>query len=197
MLTYEGCGMSNVQTDDRAQDRLPETQIPHGPRDQSMPRNPSYTIPPLSERIAFLLRPLTKEGRRRRPLWYLVRGRIRIGKAPKGSPLGERTRRVLEDWATFLWWPIARVLSVALLLCDRPDPRIVRAYWKAIDAGPKSPEQFEAPNRYEVPCEGHVRAVCAKRICTNACLPLSSDESSTRESTTGKDADKAEDRGAA
>lgn len=80
---------------------------------------------------ARLLRPLSREGRRSAPLWYLAVRPTLLNKAPTGAPWTERMARHCESAATALFWPIGRALTVWLLWLDPPCPCSVRGWWAA------------------------------------------------------------------
>ena len=129
------------------QNLSPESQIPPVQWSQATRNNRPHAIPPLSRRAAILLYPLTKEGRRKLPLWYLVRQPYGIRRAPKGSPLGERMRRLFEALSISLWWPIGKALSIMLVWYEKPAPQAVLAWWKALDADRHNPRWSVAANR--------------------------------------------------
>ena len=129
----------------------PEGHNTSGTAPQSTPP-PMHTKPPLWRRLAIFLRPLTREGRETMPGWYLSAPRWKIAKAPPGSPLGECISRSVEGWAIALWWPIARVLTVAFLWREGLVPRTTIEWWKAIASDRRRRGSAPVPMSSGEPC---------------------------------------------
>lgn len=123
--------MKATRMENRFGTNSPADQRHPSPYSEPMAEYDASKIPPLSWRLAMTLRPLTKEGRRCNPLWYLTTRPHRIRQAPPGSPLGEKVRRRCEYAANVLWWPIARVLTLFFLWRDGLDHRVMTPYFAA------------------------------------------------------------------
>jgi len=97
---------------------------------------PGYTTPSLWSQLAILLRPLSKAGRKTRPLWFLATRQCPwdIATAPPGSPFAERMKRHCVRSANALLWPIARLLSALMLAREGIDRPVALACWREIDA---------------------------------------------------------------
>ncbi len=128
-----------------------ETQSAPRPETAPKPASREHAMPPLWRRLANLPLPLTREVRRKLPLYFLVRGPTRIAPAPIGAPLSETMRRRFEGAAIALWWPIGRALTLFWLWRDPPDRSTVVRWWREIEAAERSRESVPAATSFVGP----------------------------------------------
>ena len=92
------------------------------------------TTPPLRHQLAGLLRPLTREGRRLRPGYFLALEPQRIALAPRSARVGEKMKRHAVRAAIALLWPIGRAWNACQLWRAGLDRKAALAWWREIDA---------------------------------------------------------------